>query len=302
MNLNSMYDIGYKDMYELNPPFTPQTADYNQWYSTDSGLVSTPFQNRKNVTRNNLYGYGDYWSNFLYDPRIANDSIHWTPPTKNYTTTTPEPVLDEDDDETVNVGDGYKWKSDWLSLAPFAYNAVRGVQDSEVEPLVTNPYTGAVARTLGRQRYNVEAVKAANRRSRAISNYNLSNLNANTGANLAARTQAALGEYANNANLYTTKRNADAEYATNYANALNNLGQQYVTNSVYQNDTNAKNRAMVRNYMSTAMGQLGDWAQTNAQMRNAYNRDLMVWPFLAQYLRQGYTDDMVNAAASRVID
>ena len=118
------------------------------------------------------------------------------------------------------------YSPDWLSLAPTVYNALQSLRGPEEEPLVLNPYTGAIRSTMARRRMNIEPARLANSRSRAISNYNLANINANTGANLAARTQAAVDEYASNANMYATKQNADNAYLGEYANTLNNLGQQ----------------------------------------------------------------------------
>ena len=191
------------------------------------------------------------------------------------------------------------YSPDWLSLAPTVYNTLQSLRGPEEEPLVLNPYAGAVRSTMARRRMNIEPARLANSRSRAISNYNLANINANTGANLAARTQAAADEYASNANMYATKQNADNAYLGEYANTLNNLGQQFVQSENMYNDLNARNRAAARNFGATATSQLGKWSQVNRQMQNQYNRDQMTLPFLADFLSQGFTKEQVDNLLTR---
>ncbi len=191
------------------------------------------------------------------------------------------------------------YSPDWLSLAPTVYNTLQSLRGPEEEPLVLNPYTGAIRSTMARRRMNIEPARLANSRSRAISNYNLANINANTGANLAARTQAAVDEYAANANMYATKQNADNAYLGEYANTLNNLGQQFVQSENMYNDLNARNRAAARNFGATATSQLGKWSQVNKLMQNQYNRDQMTLPFLADFLSQGFTKEQVDNLLTR---
>ena len=180
---------------------------------------------------------------------------------------------------------------DWASLAPTIYNTLQGLKNPEIDPLVTNPYNNQIINSMAKRRMNIDPILSANARSRAISNYNLANLNANTGANLAARTQAAVNEYAANEALYGTKQNADNAYIADYANALNNLGQKYVSSKFANLESNAKNRAATRAFTSKAASQLGEWSQINSKMRNEYNRDMMMWPLLEDFLSQGYTTD-----------
>lgn len=183
---------------------------------------------------------------------------------------------------------------DLLALAPTMYNFMQGLRGPETESTVLNPYAGAINRTMARRRINIAPTLAANRRSRAIANYNASNVNTGTGANLAARTQMAANEYASNADIYAARDNANNAYLGEYANVMNNLGQQYVQNQVMTNDLNARNRAAARNYSGTAASQIGQWSQVREQMRNQKRRDDMMLPFLGQHLSAGYTTDMMN--------
>ena len=186
------------------------------------------------------------------------------------------------------------YSPDWLSLAPTVYNTLQSLRGPEEEPLVLNPYAGAVRSTMARRRMNIEPARLANSRSRAISNYNLANINANTGSNLAARTQAAVDEYAANANMYATKQNADNAYLGEYANTLNNLGQQFVQSRTLANDLNAKNRAAARSFGTAAVSQLGQWSQVNRQMKNQAARDNMIYPYLANFLAYGNPTELIQ--------
>lgn len=186
------------------------------------------------------------------------------------------------------------YSPDWLSLAPTVYNALQSLRNPEYEQTVLNPYTGAITNTMARRRMNIEPARLANSRSRAISNYNLANINANTGSNLAARTQAAVDEYATNANMYATKQNADNAYLGKYANTLNNLGQQFVQSRTLANVLNAKNRAAARSFGTAAVSQLGQWSQVNRQMKNQAARDNMVYPYLANFLAYGNPTELIQ--------
>lgn len=182
----------------------------------------------------------------------------------------------------------------WLDLAPVAYNLIQGIRGPEIEDNVLNPYAGATARTMARRRMNINPAREANRRSRAIANYNAANMNANTGANLAFRTQAAVSEYANNADMYATKQNADNAYLGEYANMMNNLGQQFVQGQRLTDDANARNRAMSRTFTGTGLSQLGQWNQVRRQERNQANRDEMIYPYLKNFLAYGNSKELIE--------
>lgn len=210
----------------------------------------------------------------------------------NYPTTLPKVDTGNTSKKNTQSNDSKStYPIDWASLAPTIYNTLQGLKDPEIDPLVTNPYNNQIINSMAKRRMNIDPILSANARSRAISNYNLANLNANTGANLAARTQAAVNEYAANEALYGTKQNADNAYIADYANTLNNLGQQYTSSKATNLDLNARNRAATRAFTSKAASQLGEWSQINSKMRNEYNRDMMMWPLLEDFLSQGYTTD-----------
>ena len=186
-----------------------------------------------------------------------------------------------------------------VELAPTLYNFIQGARGPETEPLVYNPMQPAIMRTMARRRANIEPTLRANRRSRAIANYNASNTNTNTGMNMAMRTQFAADEYNANADAYARRDNANNEYLAQYASTLNDLGNQWVqARNLYQ-DLNARNRAAARNYTGAAATQLSNWAQNEERIRNQAARDAQVLPFLADFLRGGFTNEQVENLINR---
>lgn len=181
------------------------------------------------------------------------------------------------------------------SLSPVLYNWVQSRRKPEVEDQVLNPYSGAINRAMASRRVNIEPTLAANRRSRAIARNNMARLNPNTGMNLAYGNQLATGEYAQNTSVYANRDNANNQYLGEYANMMNNLGQQYVQNTVLTNNLNAHNRAAARNFGATAAGQLGQWSQTKEKMRNQARRDRQILPYLQNFLRYGTVNSLVDS-------
>lgn len=180
-------------------------------------------------------------------------------------------------------------------LSPILYNWIQSRRRPEVEDQVINPYTGAINRAMASRKLNIEPTLAANRRSRAIARNNMARLNPNTGMNLAYGNQLATGEYAQNTSVYANRDNANNQYLGEYANMMNNLGQQYVQNTVLTNDLNARNRAAARNFGATATGQLGQWSQTKEKMRNQARRDRQILPYLQNFLRYGTVNSLVDS-------
>ena len=178
-------------------------------------------------------------------------------------------------------------------LSPILYNWVQSRRRPEVEDQVINPYTGAINRAMASRKLNIEPTLAANRRSRAIARNNMARLNPNTGMNLAYGNQLATGEYAQNTSVYANRDNANNQYLGEYANMMNNLGQQYVQNTVLTNALNARNRDAARNFGATAAGQLGQWSQTKEKMRNEAARDAMIYPYLRNFLAYGNPGELI---------
>ena len=186
---------------------------------------------------------------------------------------------------------------DYTSLASFApalYNLGQSFAKPEVESVTANPYLGNVNRLMAGRRMNIQPAINANRQRRAVNNYNLSQLNTNTGANLAARSQMAASEYSANADMYGAASNTNNGYAAEYANMLGNLGNQYVGNKMTIDDLNARNRAARRNFGSAAMSQIGEGAQMQQLMRNQAKMGDLSLSALIPFLQQGFTTKQIN--------
>ena len=186
---------------------------------------------------------------------------------------------------------------DYRSLASFApalYNLGQSFAKPEVESVTANPYLGNVNRLMAGRRMNIQPAINANRQRRAVNNYNLSQLNTNTGANLAARSQMAASEYSANADMYGAASNTNNGYAAEYANMLGNLGNQYVGNKMTIDDLNARNRAARRNYGSAAMSQIGEGAQMQQLMKNQARMGDLSMNALIPFLQQGFTTKQIN--------
>lgn len=212
------------------------------------------------------------------------------------------PLLDIEDFNPTLTPDEIKTPSKSSSnfgslsgLSPILYNWIQSRRRPEIEDQALNPYSGAINRAMASRRLNIEPTLAANRRSRAIARNNMARLNPNTGMNLAYGNQLATGEYAQNASVYANRDNANNQYLGEYANMMNNLGQQYVQNTVLTNDLNARNRAAARNFGATAAGQLGQWSQTKEKMRNQARRDRQILPYLQNFLRYGTVNSLVDS-------
>lgn len=222
-----------------------------------------------------------------FNPSLASDPIY-------------APLLNIEDFNPTLTPDEIKTPSKSSSnfgslsgLSPILYNWIQSRRRPETEDQVLNPYSGAINRAMASRRLNIEPTLAANRRSRAIARNNMARLNPNTGMNLAYGNQLATGEYAQNASVYANRDNANNQYLGEYANMMNNLGQQYIQNTVLTNDLNARNRAAARNFGATAAGQLGQWSQTKEKMRNEAARDAMIYPYLRNFLAYGNPGELI---------
>jgi len=176
-----------------------------------------------------------------------------------------------------------------LSLAPVAYNFAQSLRKPELEEPIENPYTSTITSTLANRRYNINPALQANARARAISNYNISQTAPNTGASMAQRVQSSLGQYASNIDLYGIAQNYNNQYASDYANTLNSLGQQSVSAQTAVATQNRAARTAREAFAGTAASQLGQWSQTQQQMANQRTVDRAILPALKKYLSAGHT-------------
>lgn len=179
------------------------------------------------------------------------------------------------------------------SLAPIMSNLFTG--RSETVDSVYNPYATSISNTMRRRRYDINPAIEDLNRNRAISNYNASQINTSTGANLAYRLQSAVNTNRAIASLRSQENNANNQYLGDYANTMNSLGQQWVNATNMANEANAQNRATTRNIRRAGLSQLSQWAQNRELMRNQKARDMEMWPLYQRFLQAGFTEDDLRA-------
>lgn len=152
-----------------------------------------------------------------------------------------------------------------------------------------NPYESQIRQTMANRKFDISPAKRAIRENRSISNYNAANYNPSTGANLAYRLQSQIAANKAIADLYSTASNVNNQYAGEYANTLNNLGQQRVNATNMAVDVNARSRAAARNIQRTALTQLSQYAQNKQLMKNQKSRDMAMLDMYGPFLEAGYS-------------
>lgn len=178
------------------------------------------------------------------------------------------------------------------SLTPIMSNLFTG--RPETVDAVYNPYATSITNTMRRRRYNINPAIEDLNRNRATSNYNASQINTNTGANLAYRLQSAVNTDRAIASLRSQESNANNQYLGDYANTMNSLGQQWVNATNMANEANAQNRATARNIRRAGLSQLSQWAQNRELMSNQEARDNAMLAMFAPFLQSGYTADTIR--------
>lgn len=179
------------------------------------------------------------------------------------------------------------------SLTPIMSNLFTG--RPETVDAVYNPYATSIANSMRRRRYDISPAIEDLNRNRAASNYNASQINTNTGANLAYRLQSAVNTDRAIASLRSQESNVNNQYLGDYANTMNSLGQQWVNATNIANEANAQNRATARNIRRAGLSQLSQWAQNRELMRNQRARDMEMWPLYQRFLQAGFTEDDLRA-------
>ena len=184
-------------------------------------------------------------------------------------------------------------KNNWLSGVGNLFTDIAALANMYAKPetfnATYNPYESQIRQTMANRKFDISPAKRAIRENRSISNYNAANYNPNTGANLAYRLQSQIAANKAIADLYSTASNVNNQYAGEYANTLNNLGQQRVQATNMAVDMNAKSRAAARNIQRTALSQLSQYAQNKQLMKNQKSRDMAMLDMYGPFLEAGYS-------------
>lgn len=188
-------------------------------------------------------------------------------------------------------------KNNWLSgvgnlftdIAALAPTISNMYAKPETFNATYNPYESQIRQTMANRKFDISPAKRAIRENRSISNYNAANYNPSTGANLAYRLQSQIAADKAIADLYSTASNVNNQYAGEYANTLNSLGQQRVNATNMAIDMNARSRAAARNIQRTALTQLSQYAQNKQLMKNQKSRDMAMLDMYGPFLEAGYS-------------
>lgn len=281
-------------------------TDNNQWYhvptapTTATASTSTPTRRRKATstsTNTGLIDEGKPELPFTWYDAPSIESVYDTDyDTVDSPSATPNDIsyretrADRRNKLFNKVGSAL---SGIASLAPIVSNLFTG--RPETVDAVYNPYATSITNTMRRRRYDINPAIEDLNRNRATSNYNASQINTNTGANLAYRLQSAVNTDRAIASLRSQESNANNQYLGDYANTMNSLGQQWVNATNMANEANAQNRATTRNIRRAGLSQLSQWAQNRELMRNQKARDMEMWPLYQRFLQAGFTEDDLRA-------
>lgn len=278
----------------------------NQWYhvptasTTATASTSTPTRRRKATSTSTNTGLIDEGKpelpfTWYYAPTV--ESVYDTDyDTVESPSATPNDIsyretrADRRDKLFDKVGSAL---SGIASLTPIMSNLFTG--RPETVDAVYNPYATSISNTMRRRRYDISPAIEDLNRNRATSNYNASQINTSTGANLAYRLQSAVNTDRAIASLRSQESNVNNQYLGDYANTMNSLGQQWVNATNMANEANAQNRDTARNIRRASLSQLSQWAQNRELMRNQKARDMEMWPLYQRFLQAGFTEDDLRA-------
>lgn len=182
--------------------------------------------------------------------------------------------------------------SDFATLAPIMSNLFTGNPESVQANY--NPYASAIVNTMGRRRYNINPLLRDIEQNRDVANYSASQQMTNTGHNMAFRLQNAIQANKAKAAARATESNVNNQYKGEYANAMNDLGKQWVNATNLASDLNAQNRASARKIRRAGLSQLSQFAQNKSLMRNQSKRDKAMLELYKPFLQAGFTSDAIK--------
>ena len=181
---------------------------------------------------------------------------------------------------------------DFATLAPIMSNLFTGNPESVQANY--NPYASAIVNTMGRRRYNINPLLRDIEQNRDVANYSASQQMTNTGHNMAFRLQNAIQANKAKAAARATESNVNNQYKGEYANAMNDLGKQWVNATNLASDLNAQNRASARNIRRAGLSQLSQFVQNKSLMRNQSKRDKAMLELYKPFLQAGFTSDAIK--------
>lgn len=250
---------------------TRKTTGITRMPSSKKNTLIEPVNNELNLSEETMSRVGDEVAPYIATTRTTNTT----------------------DNSSSNPTDNKNWShsindilTDISALAPTISNMYTRPEQFNA---TYNPYESQIRSTMANRKFDISPAKRAIRENRSISNYNAANYNPSTGANLAYRLQSQIAADKAIADLYSTASNVNNQYAGEYANTLNSLGQQRVNATNMAIDMNARSRAAARNIQRTALTQLSQYAQNKQLMKNQKSRDMAMLDMYGPFLEAGYS-------------
>lgn len=226
--------------------------------------------------------------------RLNNDEYIPVSTTRSVTGSNVEPI-----NTYKQTPDSIDWLGAISNIAQLAPVFSNLNAKSESFDSVHNPYSQAIMKQMAGRRYDISPAERAIRENRAVSNYNAAQYNPTTGANMAYRLQSQIAANKAISDLYSYKNNADNQYRAEYANTMNNLGQQFAQARNLAIDYNARSRATARNIKRAGLAQLSQFAQNKELMRNQKSRDMAMLDLYGPFLEAGYDSKTLNKVLSQ---
>ena len=276
------------------PPAIPNQTRTVEGGKLDQVTVTAPRIRRSNRSRTTVPTPPSVEQVWLQDmPELTMAGLNIEPsvaPTPSKVKSTVNNIGTDNGDH--RTPDSLRHRTNWLALAPVLSNLFTA--RPERVDAVYNPYANSIMRSMSGRRYDIRPVINDINRNRAVANYNASQVNTNTGANMAYM----LASQANANNAISAARAAESNvnnsYLADYANIANNLGQQWVNATNLAADANARNRATARNIRRAGLSQLSQWGQTELLARNQVDRDNAFLQLYDPMLRNAFTPEVYN--------
>lgn len=250
---------------------TRKTTGITRMPSSKKNTLIEPVNNELDLSEETMSRVGDEVAPYIATTRTTNTT----------------------DNSSSNPTDNKNWShsindilTDISALAPTISNMYARPEQFNA---TYNPYESQIRSTMANRKFDISPAKRAIRENRSISNYNAANYNPSTGANLAYRLQSQIAADKAIADLYSTASNVNNQYAGEYANTLNSLGQQRVNATNMAIDMNARSRAAARNIQRTALTKLSQYAQNKQLMKNQKSRDMAMLDMYGPFLEAGYS-------------
>lgn len=156
---------------------------------------------------------------------------------------------------------------------------------------IQNPYAGQINKIMANRHYDINPALKGLADANATANYNINQYATNTGANMASRLQLA-SNYGNQiVGVHDQRNKINNQYKQEYANTLNDLGQQYARTAAATRDINMRTSANRRNIKRQGYTDLSTYAQNMMNFKDAQLRDDMMMPLLMQKIGETFGQD-----------